>query len=414
MTQRGLASAVAFVTGHEDPSKDETQVDWDGARPRSRGRSSSTWACGACGRIAEQLVAAGRDPGEPAAVVERGTLPGQRAVRGDAGDRSPTRAADAGIGAPAVTVVGPGGGAARRARLAGERPPADRPADRGHPRARAGQRAGRAAARRSAPRSSRRPRSASSRSRRRSPTSRPTTCCASRSPNGAERLLADARDARALAGPAIAAIGPGTARALRARRRRGRRRARRGPSPSRWSRRWPTLPVHARARRARRGGARRPARRAARARGAEVDVLALYRTVAEPLDDDARRAALGADYVTFTSASAARFFHAAAGSLDGPRLVSIGPVDERRRCARRASSPTSRPPSTPLRAWSRRSCATRRGGRASRVPGRAHPRPRRRRRRLCRRRHRPPPPVLRAHGRGRPGPGPRPRGRRTP
>jgi uroporphyrinogen III methyltransferase/synthase len=65
---------------------------------------------------------------------------------------------------------------------------------------------------------------------------------------------------------------------------------------------------------------------ALRDRGAEVDVLALYRTVAEPLDDDARAAALGADYATFTSASSARFFHDAAGTLAGPRLVSIGPA----------------------------------------------------------------------------------------
>ena len=65
---------------------------------------------------------------------------------------------------------------------------------------------------------------------------------------------------------------------------------------------------------------------ALRTRGAEVDVLALYRTVAEPLDAAARAAALGADYATFTSASSARFFHEAAGTLDGPRLVSIGPV----------------------------------------------------------------------------------------
>jgi hypothetical protein len=63
-----------------------------------------------------------------------------------------------------------------------------------------------------------------------------------------------------------------------------------------------------------------------RTRGVEVDILALYRTVAEPLDDDARAAALGADYATFTSASSARFFHAAAGTLSGPRLVSIGPA----------------------------------------------------------------------------------------
>ena len=55
-------------------------------------------------------------------------------------------------------------------------------------------------------------------------------------------------------------------------------------------------------------------------------MLALYRTVAEPLDDGARAAALGADLATFTSASSARFFHQAAGTLDGPRLVSIGPA----------------------------------------------------------------------------------------
>ena len=52
---------------------------------------------------------------------------------------------------------------------------------------------------------------------------------------------------------------------------------------------------------------------ALRDRGAEVDVLALYRTVAESLDADARAAALGADYATFTCASAARFFPPAAG-----------------------------------------------------------------------------------------------------
>ena len=65
---------------------------------------------------------------------------------------------------------------------------------------------------------------------------------------------------------------------------------------------------------------------ALRAAGAEVDVLALYRTVAEPMPGPARAAALGADWLTFASASAVRFFHGAAGTLDGPRLASIGPV----------------------------------------------------------------------------------------
>ena len=56
-------------------------------------------------------------------------------------------------------------------------------------------------------------------------------------------------------------------------------------------------------------------------------MLALYGTVAEPLDERRARAARGADYVTFTSASTVRFFlDGAPGALDGPRIVSIGPA----------------------------------------------------------------------------------------
>jgi uroporphyrinogen III methyltransferase/synthase len=65
---------------------------------------------------------------------------------------------------------------------------------------------------------------------------------------------------------------------------------------------------------------------ALRAAGADVDVVTLYRTVAEPLSKRARADALGADWATFTSASSVRNFHAAAGTLAGPRLASIGPV----------------------------------------------------------------------------------------
>jgi uroporphyrinogen III methyltransferase/synthase len=65
---------------------------------------------------------------------------------------------------------------------------------------------------------------------------------------------------------------------------------------------------------------------ALRARGASVDVVALYETVPEPLSDEAREAAAAADYVLFTSASSVRYFAHAGGSLSGPRLVSIGPA----------------------------------------------------------------------------------------
>src|SRR5581483_3476871 len=67
---------------------------------------------------------------------------------------------------------------------------------------------------------------------------------------------------------------------------------------------------------------------ALRARGAEVDVLALYETVAEELGETERASVAQADYVTFTSSSTVEFLWQALGGAppDGARLVSIGPV----------------------------------------------------------------------------------------
>ena len=45
VTHRGLASAVALVTAHEDPAQGRAGARLGRARARSRGRSSSTWAC---------------------------------------------------------------------------------------------------------------------------------------------------------------------------------------------------------------------------------------------------------------------------------------------------------------------------------------------------------------------------------
>ena len=144
------------------------------------------------------------------------------------------------------------------------------------------------------------------------------------SPNGAEQLLARVHDARALAGPPIAAIGPGTARALQERGIRADIVPERAIAES-LIEALRDVPVK-NALVARAQNARDLLPDALRERGAEVTVLPLYRTVAEPLTPEARAAALGADYATFTSASSARFFREAAGTLAGPRLVSIGPV----------------------------------------------------------------------------------------
>jgi uroporphyrinogen III methyltransferase/synthase len=135
------------------------------------------------------------------------------------------------------------------------------------------------------------------------------------------------KDARALANATVAAIGPGTAAEL----------ARRGitadvvPDRSVAEALVEALnDVPVAGRRvlvARAAEARDLLPDALRERGAEVDVVALYDTRAEPLSDGQLDAAKSADYVTFTSSSTVRFFHEAGGRVaDGTRVVSIGPV----------------------------------------------------------------------------------------
>ena len=114
VTHRDDASAVAFVTGHEDPDKEEAALDYE-ALARFPGTLVFYMGVRALPRITQALIAAGRDASEPAAVVERGTLPGQRTVSSTL-EGIAAAADEADIGAPAVTVVGPV--AARRERIA--------------------------------------------------------------------------------------------------------------------------------------------------------------------------------------------------------------------------------------------------------------------------------------------------------
>jgi uroporphyrinogen III methyltransferase/synthase len=320
VTQRGMASAVAFVTGHEDPAKPETAIDWP-ALAAFPGTLVFYMGVRQLGRIASQLVASGRDGAEPAAVVERGTLPGQRTVRAPLSDIADAAGAAA-VRAPAITLVGPVAALADELAWLDDQPLTGRTIAVTRARAQASALAARlrdlGAAVVEAPAIRVEPLEAGV------PDLSGYDLLCVTSPNGAHELMARVRDARALAGPTIAVIGPGTARALREH----------GIEPDVVPSRsvaeglveaLDDVPVR-RALIARAEEARDVLPDSLRDRGAEVDVLALYRTVAEPLDDGARAAALGADYATFTSASSARFFHAAAGTLEGPRLVSIGPA----------------------------------------------------------------------------------------
>ena len=151
------------------------------------------------------------------------------------------------------------------------------------------------------------------------------------SPNGVELFfgaLADlARDARALAGAIVAAIGPGTAAEL------ARHGVRADVVPERFVAEAlveALEPVEVGGKRvlvARAAGARSVLPDALRERGAQVDDVALYETVPEPLTDAQLSALERATYVTFTSSSTVRFLlQSGARPPAGARIVSIGPV----------------------------------------------------------------------------------------
>jgi uroporphyrinogen III methyltransferase/synthase len=322
VTHRELASGVAFVTGHEDPEKPGTAIDW-AALARFPGTLVFYMGVRALPRIAERLIAEGRPSSEPVAVVERGTLPGQRTIVATLEDVA-ERASAAAVRAPAITLVGPVAALHEPLAWLERRPLHGRSVAVTRARAQASPLAARlrelgadvveAPALRIKAREDALP----------DPSGYDLLCVTS--PNGAELLMDRLRDARELAGVRVAAIGPGTARMLRAR----------GIEPD-------VVPARAVAEGLVEALADVPLERvliagaaesrpvladALRARGATVDEVALYETVAEPLDDATRAAATGADYLLLASGSAVRFFARAAGdgAFDGPRIASIGPA----------------------------------------------------------------------------------------
>lgn len=100
VTHRGVSTHFTVVTGHEDPAKDRTDVDW-GALARAGGTLVILMGAGRIGEIARLLVEGGRPPETPVAAVRNGTRPDQRTVRATL-----ATVADAGIRAPSAIVVG--------------------------------------------------------------------------------------------------------------------------------------------------------------------------------------------------------------------------------------------------------------------------------------------------------------------
>jgi len=326
VTHRELASAVAFVTGHEDPEKPESALDWE-ALAAFPGTLVLYMGARQLAQITERLRAAGRDETEPAAVIERGTSSDQRVVTGTLATIA-SEAAAAGVRPPAITVIGPVASLRARLRwfelrpLAGVTVAVTRAREQASALAARLQALGAAVVEAPVIRIVALDGPAPDLAR--------YDLVVLTSPNGVRllfgRLEAAGRDTRALAGARVAAIGPGTEAALR----------RHGVAADVVPERFLAeglvealhdLPVR-RAMIARAADARDVLPEALRERGVDVDVLALYQTVAEPLSEEQLAAVQSADYATFTSSSTVRFFLEAAGGRapNGARIVSIGPV----------------------------------------------------------------------------------------
>jgi uroporphyrinogen III methyltransferase/synthase len=332
VTHRGLSTAVALVTGHEDPDKPEPELDW-GALAAFPGTLVFYMGVRALEGIARALICAGRPESQPAAIVERGTLPTQRTITGTLATIAEVARREH-VKAPAVTIMGAVAEMSESLRWLPPLPLAGRTVAVTRARAQASELARRL--------------TSLGAEVVQAPTIRtqplpgppldpsPYDLICLTSPNGVEclfeRMAASGFDARALAGARVAAIGPGTARALRER----------GIVADIVPERFVAESLvealagidAKRALVARASEARDVLPDALSARGVEVDVVALYETVAEPLSPRALEQARGADYITFTSSSTVRFFLQAAGSgenghgglSDSTRIVSIGPV----------------------------------------------------------------------------------------
>lgn len=104
ITHRGLASSVAFITGHEDPAKTESSVHWE-RLARSLDTLVIFMGVARARLIAEQLIAHGRPGDTPAAVIRWGTYSHQECHVCALAEIADLIEAQA-VSAPAIIVIG--------------------------------------------------------------------------------------------------------------------------------------------------------------------------------------------------------------------------------------------------------------------------------------------------------------------
>ena len=104
LTHRDYASAFTVITGSVAPGRQDTQTDWS-AVARMPGTLVVLMGWRRLEEIVSALIASGKPGSTPAALVSRGTTGAQKSVSGRL-DSIADAAREAGLGSPAVLVVG--------------------------------------------------------------------------------------------------------------------------------------------------------------------------------------------------------------------------------------------------------------------------------------------------------------------
>jgi len=104
VTHRGLATSVTFVTGHEDPAKPSTQTNWS-ALAKAGGTIVVYMGVKTLRNIADALIEGGLSPEIPAAAIQWGTHPRQRTVVATL-ETLAAKAEEQNVTAPVITVIG--------------------------------------------------------------------------------------------------------------------------------------------------------------------------------------------------------------------------------------------------------------------------------------------------------------------
>ncbi len=104
LTERRHNSSVGFITGHEDPAKEESNIDWY-SLAKGLGTLVFLMGVGNLELISKKLMTAGKPASTPVAVIRWGTTPRQRTVIGNLGNIAQIARKNK-VAPPSIIVVG--------------------------------------------------------------------------------------------------------------------------------------------------------------------------------------------------------------------------------------------------------------------------------------------------------------------